>query len=667
MSSPSGRPGPTDTATDNAPSWGHRLRHLLFGAPRDLSDRSLFHKLSLVPFLAWVGLGADGLSSSSYGPPEAFVTLGNHRYLAVALALATALTVAIIAAAYSQIIAEFPLGGGGYMVASKLLGRKAGVVSGCALLVDYVMTITVSIAAAGDALFSLLPLGWHVAKLPVEILLILSLTTLNIRGVRESVVSLVPIFLLFVVTHVLLLGGAALGHLGDIPAVTQSVARDARWGVGSLGWMGVILLFARAYSMGGGTYTGLEAVSNGLPILREPKVQSGRRTMTYMAFSLALTAGGLLFCYLLLGTNLEPGKTLNATLAEQVVGNLPLGSVFVIATLVSEGALLMVGAQAGFIGGPRVLANMALDGWMPRRFTGLSERLTNEKGIMLMGGSALAAMIYTRGDVSHLLVMYAINVFLTFSLSMAGMLKGAIARWRAHRAFGRIALFGVGLALCATVLVGTTIEKFSQGGWLTVFVTVSLVFVSFAIRSHYKTVGAKLALLDKELSEIPETSDKPLRAFEPNQPTAVVLVGGYNGLGVHLTMSVLRTFGDHFRNLFFVSVGAIDTAAMRSESELAAVRKRTEEALGKYIEFTTKLGMPARYDYGVGTDTVEELEKICVKVSQELPNVTFFSGQLILRRERWYHAILHNQTAYDLQKRLQWVGLMSVIMPVRLR
>ncbi|MGH8016631.1 MAG: amino acid transporter, partial [Candidatus Zixiibacteriota bacterium] len=142
-------------------SLGTRLRRILIGPPRNLKDSSLHHRITLVAFLAWVGLGADGLSSSAYGPEEAFRTLGEHTYLALALAALMATTVLVISTAYSRIIELFPHGGGGYVVASKLLGKRLGVVSGSALLVDYVLTITISIAAAGDALFSLLPMEWH--------------------------------------------------------------------------------------------------------------------------------------------------------------------------------------------------------------------------------------------------------------------------------------------------------------------------------------------------------------------------------------------------------------------------------------------------------------------------------------------------------------------------
>src|SRR3954462_10052312 len=138
-----------------------RVRRVLFGAPRDVKDPHAFHKLSLVALLAWVGLGADGLSSSAYGPDEAFRQLGEHTGLAVFLAVTMALTVFIISYGYSRIIERFPSGGGGYVVATQLLGKRVGVVSGAALLVDYVLTITISIAAGAEAIFSFLPPGWQ--------------------------------------------------------------------------------------------------------------------------------------------------------------------------------------------------------------------------------------------------------------------------------------------------------------------------------------------------------------------------------------------------------------------------------------------------------------------------------------------------------------------------
>src|SRR6516162_1734130 len=375
------------TATEERPPLGTRLRYMFIGPPRNLEDRSIYHHISLIAFLAWVGLGADGLSSSAYGPEEAFKQLGNHSYLAIGLAALMASTVLIISAGYIRIIEQFPHGGGGYVVATKLLGKGAGVVSGSALLVDYVLTITVSIAAAGDALFSLKPewIGW---KLPSEIFFIIFLTILNLRGVRESVITLTPVFVLFVITHLILITGGILAHTSQFPETISHARSGFSGGLATLGMGGLLLRFIHAYSLGGGTYTGIEAVSNGLAIMREPRVRTAKRTMLYMGTSLAFTASGLLFCYLLWHVEPVDGKTMNAVLTERFVRVVPLGTTFVFLTLVSEGALLVVAAQAGFVDGPRVLANMAVDSWMPRRFAAFSDRLTTQNGILLMGVAA---------------------------------------------------------------------------------------------------------------------------------------------------------------------------------------------------------------------------------------------------------------------------------------
>src|SRR5690242_5763942 len=180
------------------PSVTDKVKTLLVGKPFDLADRHVYQHISLVAFLAWVGLGADGLSSSCYGPSEAFEHLQSHTYLALFLALATMFTVVVISACYSHIIEAFPSGGGGYLVASKMLGPRVGALAGCALIVDYVLTVTVSIAAAGDALFGLIGLvgpEWQTWKVGGEAAAIAFLIALNLRGVKESINVLMPIFL----------------------------------------------------------------------------------------------------------------------------------------------------------------------------------------------------------------------------------------------------------------------------------------------------------------------------------------------------------------------------------------------------------------------------------------------------------------------------------------
>src|SRR5690348_13913073 len=199
-----------------------RLRQLVMGAPRNLLDPRIHEQLALVAFFAWVGLGSDGLSSSSYGPEEAFLTLGLHTHLALYLTVAMVLTVFLISASYSQIIELFPTGGGGYLVATKLLGSTAGVVSGGALVVDYVLTIAISVASGVDALFSFLPMGLAPMKVPCEILMVGGLTALNLRGVKESVSVLMPIFVAFVITHFALITFGIVTHIGQFGPMMAS-------------------------------------------------------------------------------------------------------------------------------------------------------------------------------------------------------------------------------------------------------------------------------------------------------------------------------------------------------------------------------------------------------------------------------------------------------------
>jgi len=542
-------------------------------------------------------------------------------------------------------------------------------VSGCALLVDYVLTVTVSIAAAGDALFSLLPAPWQAWKLPVEVSLLAGMTVLNIRGIRESVLVLTPVFFLFVITHAVLIVGGIASHAPQMGATAGEVGRGFQQGWSSLGLWGLVLLLFRAFSLGGGTYTGIEAVSNGIPMMRHPQVQTARRTMRLMALSLAFTATGLLVCYLLWHIGPEEGKTMNAVLVEKWAGSSALGKVFVILTMVSEGALLVVAAQAGFADGPRVLANMALDSWVPRRFAALSERLTTQNGIVLVGGAGLAALLYTGGDVQHLVVMYSINVFLTFSLSLLGMLIASVrgqVRKGAKRAWDT-GLFALGLVLCVTILIVTTVEKFTQGGWITLVATGALIAVCWLVRAHYRKVEgvvAKAFAGFERLGSAPGTAPTTAEV-NPALPTAVMLVGGYGGLGVHTILNAFRAFPGHFKNIVFVSVGVIDSGGFKGEDSVESLRTQTQAMLGRYVAMARGMGVPATSRSAMGTDPVEEAEKLCEQVAKEFPLSTFIAGHLVFERDTWYRRLLHNQTAYAIQRRLQWRGLNTLILPAR--
>lgn len=660
-------------AEDTSRSLGSRLHDTFFGPARNLNDPSLGHKLSLIAFFAWIGLGADGLSSSAYGPEEAYRALGNHTYLAVFLMLATALTVFIISYAYSRIIEHFPVGGGGYIVATSLLGKPAGVVSGCALFVDYILTITVSIAGGGDALFSLLPISFQVLKLPVEFIAVIFLIVMNLRGVKESVKVLMPIFLTFVVTHFILIAGGVLTHLSYVHQVTDGVSQGIRSGVNELGVFGLFLIFLRAYSLGGGTYTGIEAVSNGVAILREPRVKTGKRTMLYMALSLALTAGGLLLCYMLAEVRPVKGQTLNTVLSVWLFSGLkwgvvPIGAWMILITIASEAVLLLVAAQTGFIDGPRILSNMALDGWVPKSFAALSDRLTMQNGIFLIGFASMATLAYTKGHISTLVIMYSINVFLTFSLSQLGMIRFCIRHRGTERTWLRdLAIHGVGFILCFSILWVMIAEKFTEGAWLTLVITLLCIALCFVIKRHYDNVRKQIVEIDRAFSHLHSLPDTPKKVeFDPQKPTAVILVGGYSGLGIHIFLNIFRLFPNTFKNVLFISVTTVDSEFFKESGELHHMNEKTRAMLDKYVRFSEKMGVPARAEYKAGTDVVEAVSHLCVEIAQKYSHAVFFVGELVFERTQWYHRILHNETANAILRRIRFAGLPMVMIPARI-
>ena len=596
-----------------------RARHVVIGKPRDIKDSSLFHKLSLIPLLAWIGLGADGLSSSSYGPEEAFRTLGSHIYLAVFLALATAVTVFIISYAYSRIIEHFPHGGGGYIVATHTIGERAGVISGLRpsgrLHADHHRLPRLLrgrlFQLSPDEPASLQDRLRHLSHHPSR--------RVNARGVKESVLFLAPIFMVFVLTHIVLLGYGILSHTADIKPIMGGMRGSLHHDLGAVGLLGILAIVLRAYSMGAGTYTGIEAVSNGLQIMREPRVHTGKRTMAYMASSLAITAGGLFVCYLLWGVKPEEGRTLNAILAGAMFGKWPLGNFLALITILSEGALLLVAAQTGFIDGPRVMANMAIDSWLPRRFSSLSERFTMQNGVMLMGIAALLLLIYTHGSISALVVMYSINVFLTFSLSEFGMSRFFIRnrrrekKWKQH-----LPVHMTGFTLCVTILGVTVYEKFSEGGWVTLLITTAVIGVCYLVRYHYTKVRKSIRRLDEILMGIPANEEPNMAPLDPGAPTAVLLAPSFNSFGLHTLLSVVRCFPHLYKNFIFVGVAEIDSGSFKGAAEVEALNEATKESLEKYVKVTRRHGFPADYRTETSTDvpgTVVDVQVNCAGLS----------------------------------------------------
>lgn len=653
-------------------SFSQKAKNIFIGKELDPTDHTVFHRLSLIAFFAWVGLGADGLSSSCYGPQEAFLALGKHTFLAVFVAIGTALTIFIISAGYSQIIELFPNGGGGYIVASRLLSPKLGMISGCALIIDYVLTITLSVASGADAIFSFLPASWISYKILLGITGVFILTIMNMRGVKESIMALVPVFMVFVITHLIVIVYALVSHAGQVPELTHKISADVVLAKSELGFLGMAMLVLHSYSMGAGTYTGIEAVSNGLQILREPREETGKRTMTYMAISLSVTVAGLIFAYLLYNVSHESGKTLNASLFESITSGWgKWGYIFLIVTLVSEALLLFVAAQAGFLDGPRVLSNMAIDRWFPARFALLSDRLVTQNGILLMGGASLVLMVASHGSVGWLIVLYSINVFVTFVLSQLGMV---IHWWKERKTTDhwkkKLFINGIGLLLTGFILVTVIMTKFFEGGWITIIITGSLAFLAIMIKRHYKDTAQMLKSLDVIAdATMAEIEKKEARGYDEKPPapegrTAVILVNGFNGLGLHTLMSVIKFDIATFANYVFLQVGIVDAAVFKSHDDVEHLKEKMDSDLDKYVRLMKARGFHAEAFSNIGTDIVQEIMETSPQIIKKFPKAIFFGGQIVFNQDSIFTKFLHNYAVFALQREFYRKGMPFMIMPI---
>ena len=649
-----------------------KIRELILGKALDPMKSETRHSMALVAFLAWVGLGADGLSSSAYGPEETFRALGGHTHLGLYLAIATAVTVFIIALAYNQVIELFPTGGGGYRVATKLVGPYMGLVSGCALVLDYVLTIAISIASGVDALASFLPLGFQPYKLWASAFFIGLLIVMNLRGLKEAIQILLPIFLGFVVTHLVLIVYGIVAHASQLPELIPATVADTTQLADSIGWAGVAGMLLFAYSQGGGTYTGLEAVSNNVNLLAEPRVRTGKMTMLYMALSLAFTASGIILLYLLWDAKHVPGQTLNASTFKAIIDSVGLGGpvlnqVLLVVVLAFEAGLLFVAANTGFLGGPSVLSNMAADSWVPHKFRYLSTRLVTQNGILVMGIAALAILFWTEGKVTLLVVLYSISVFLTFAISLFGL---CLYWWQGRKTHSRgwmrrLALSTIGFVICAGIFAILLMKRFTEGGWAAVAIIAAIALLCITIRKHYRETKDAIHSVDEIFATQP--FGPVTEPTEPNSEdqTAVFIVGSSRGGGLHALLWVQRMFPGHFKNFLFVNARTVDSHAYGGEGAMEKMRAEAADTLEFFVDFCQSHGMAASSYLSFGTDAVDEITKMCEEINREYPNSIFFTSKLIFSNDNFFTRVLHNQAALAVQRRLHLEGLQMVILPMK--
>ncbi len=648
-----------------------KIREIVLGKPLDPLRKETRHSLVLVAFIAWVGLGADGLSSSAYGPEMTFRGLGDYtNELGLYMAIATAVTVFIIAMAYNQVIELFPTGGGGYRVATKLLGPYSGLIAGCALVMDYVLTIAISIAAGVEALASLLPLSLHDYKLSAELFMVGVLIVLNLRGMKEAIKVLLPIFLGFVITHAFLIIYGILAHASYLPALIPDTLAGTTDLANHIGWIGLSGMLLLAYSQGGGTYTGLEAVSNNVNILAEPRVHTGKMTMLYMALSLAFTASGIILLFLLWESKPVEGQTLNASTFKAIIDSIGFGAwgskTALVVVMFFQAGLLFVASNTGFLGGPAVLSNMAADSWVPHKFRYLSTRLVTQNGILLMGISALAILFWTGGSVILLVVLYSISVFLTFAISLFGL----CLYWWQHRRdaehwLRRFLLSLTGFVICAGILAVLLVEKFTAGGWAAALIIGVIASLCIYIRNHYHETKAAIHAVDQVFANQPFGPESTPIEPNPDDQTAVFIVGSSRGGGLHALLWVQRMFPGHFKNFLFVNARTVDAHAYGGEGAVEKMRAEANDTLKFFVDFCHSHGMASSSYLGFGTDVVNEVTRLCEEISKEFPNSIFFTSKLVFEQDNWFTRLLHNQAALAIQRRLHFEGLQMVILPMK--
>ena len=630
---------------------------------------------ALVAVLAWAGVGADSLSSANYGPEEAYKALhqGGHEPLVIWLALITALTVLVISLAYVQIIRLFPNGGGGYKAATRLVHPYAGLLSGSALVVDYSLTIAISVAAASDAMFNLVPHDWLQYK-PFALAGGMGiLLFLNLRGVRESVMVLAPIVFGFLIIHVALIG---MGLAARSDVLVESVVRAEKHVetvVHDQGLWALIAVIATAYAAGAGTYTGIEALSENAHNLKQPRAQTGARAMALIAISLAVLAGGIMLLYTVWLPQMVEGRTLNAVVFDatllklfpndELVRQIILGIAMVFAA-----TLLLVAASSGFLGGPAVLAWMAIDKWAPHSFAHLSNKLVAQNGVLTMGVAASLLLLFTGGQVHSLVVLYSINVFLTFSLSITGLVRYNFTnrrgrppiKWTIDTAISMVALLVAG-----SILITLFIAKFSQGAWVAVVVALLIAACGYWVRDHYRRFDTSMEKTFEDLLiRDPDAAIDIPKPAVMKRPVGIV-TGPHGAAGLHALMHAQRLFRGQFDSVLIISAGEVDAEAYGGHEALERLKTQVGERAGKIVAWCRDHGMPAKVYSGFSTDAVVTLEELCLKAREAYPNVIFVATRAMTKPHGWASTLLHGGTALNLQRRLHAHDAPLIVLPMR--
>jgi len=509
---------PDDTSTIKRWLIGEKL-------PSDKLEGQLLPKSLALPIFA-----SDPLSSVAYAPQELLMILllGGLAFLSFApwVAAAVILLLVVVVASYRQLIKAYPSGGGDYEVASKNLGEKAGLVVGSALLVDYVMTVAVSVASGVDNIISAVP---ELASIRIEmaVIFVILLAAVNLRGVAESSKAFaIPTYLFITSVFVMIVIGLVRTALGDPP-----VAESAGFGVQGeqLSQVAFVLLLLRAFSSGCSALTGVEAISNGVPAFRRPKIQNAQRTLVLMGGIAIVLFAGLTALALVSGVHYaenpcnldgfadcdtQPQRSLIAQIASSVFG---AGSIAFYVIQTATAAVLLLAANTAFNGFPLLGSVLARDGYAPKALNTRGDRLIFSNDVLILGAAAAIILAVYNANVTALIQLYIIGVFVSFTLGQTGMVRHWLRELKKPKArkghiWRSLSINALGASFTAIVLIVVTITKFTHGAYL-VFIFMPILFtLMLGVNRYYRDV-------EKEVEVDPHTT------FGSSGDHAVVLVG----------------------------------------------------------------------------------------------------------------------------------------------
>jgi amino acid transporter len=579
----------------------YQLKRLFLGSPLPTAQ-SRHERLNKPTALAT--FASDALSSVAYATEEILLVLilaGTVAFsYSLPIAIAISVLIAIVISSYRETIRAYPRGGGAYIVSKENLGVYPGLVAGAALLIDYVLTVSVSVAAGVAAITSAAP-----ALFPYRVWLCVIAVTLiaiaNLRGIRESgKIFAAPTYLFIVsILGMVVYGtlGALFDFIGEAPYAPHPPGLE---GVG-------LFLFLRAFSAGCTALTGVEAVSDGVPAFKAPEADNARTVLTWLGALLIALFLGMTYLAYDFGIVPRHGETVASQLARHVFGTGVIYFEIQIVTML----ILLLAANTAFADFPRLAFFLSRDGFIPRQFGTQGDRLVFSNGILILAGLAALLLVVFGGDTHALIPLYAVGVFLSFTFSQSGMVR----RWLRRREPGwrwRAGLNGVGALATGLVMVTIAVTKFVHGAWIVLLLIPLLVLVFVMIRRHYDDVARQLSLDD----------------FAPPPP---------------MTNTVLVLVGDVHRGV----VTALQYALTLSESPKAVFVETDPERTRRLEEKWGKWGMgvplivlasPYRSILGPLIEYIDTLQRLG-------PNhmVTLVLPEFI--PARWWQQILHNQTA----------------------